>query len=797
MERDVVKEVLGWYAKEVRGLITERAKDRLENLDLQISSITQALERRDRDLQIAIIGNSGVGKSTLLNALVADDKTIVPSGGIGPLTAQALRVSYGETPSFRVEYHSAKSVGNLKFALDAFLNRLASRDKKAAAALDSLVDSDTKTIVEEVSKPEPSEESRRRKEEYIRQAQLLVTGKQDAGRELAYLSDALAFALGQPGGDPTAMSPEDAKRVEEIASILKRQKSGPTFHERKATGGDDSGFRDDLRRHAAGFLSPLVRHLSVTWNSALLRQGLSLTDLPGVGVSGDVFAKVTQDHIRSAEAVILMIDHRLIREPEAELLRSTGFLNRLLYKTEDPAEQPLLLIVVSRIDDIAESMYLQRDREKDRRPKAAFFEEAARSATTGAITSLKEELQRSWVGDSTSRSSQQDVVEQVLKTTKAFPVSAIQFRKLLQNDPDDPAFLKTAEASGVKSLQLALNELAEGERRRRTDSATQRTRKFLEHLSAVLESLRERFRGKGLPAAEIKGLRERLEQALKDLRDEQNNRRGEFRGFINQTVPEKIGAVVEKSKSSAGEEIRAYLKRLRDAHWSTLRAAVRRGGTFAGARHIDLPRDFTLTFEEPVADGWSRDVLASIRRSSREYSKANREMLQEVRKRVTDGTKGVLKATSIASIIGELEAEADAMENLGKDAAREMKDKVKDTLLGAIEEPIRRKCESFVKKGEDIGPGVRARILELFENLGKEVGEAAGKPARKVMDDAFDAVKSDIRKAVRGDADFFEEINKEVEQAAQSSSSRSDPTGVALVEAVLKTNQQYRKAIET
>ena len=51
-----------------------------------------------------------MGKSTLINALVAGQEHILPSGGIGPLTALAMEVRYGDVPTFEAEYHT---VGNL------------------------------------------------------------------------------------------------------------------------------------------------------------------------------------------------------------------------------------------------------------------------------------------------------------------------------------------------------------------------------------------------------------------------------------------------------------------------------------------------------------------------------------------------------------------------------------------------------------------------------------------------------------------------------------------------------------
>ena len=62
--------------------------------------------------------------------------------------------------------------------------------------------------------------------------------------------------------------------------------------------GDAPRLRRDLHEHASGFLAPLIKELHVRWHSPLLKTGMVLVDLPGVGVAGDAVqtgnAKVDQ-----------------------------------------------------------------------------------------------------------------------------------------------------------------------------------------------------------------------------------------------------------------------------------------------------------------------------------------------------------------------------------------------------------------------------------------------------------------------------------------------------------------------
>ena len=131
---------------------------------------------------------------------------------------------------------------------------------------------------------------------------------------------------------------------------------------------------------------------------------------------------------------------------------------------------------------------------------------------------------------------------------------------------------------------------------------------------------------------EVQELQRELETVLGPLRKEFLVRQGQFREFLKKTMPEKIGSLVIRAKDSARTEINRYLRSLESAHWNTLRAAVRKEGTFFGARHINLPDDFARKFVEPVAEVWGKTIIQEIRKRTREFAADSERMVTDLAK---------------------------------------------------------------------------------------------------------------------------------------------------------------------
>ncbi len=272
MTSEDVERLERWYNERVRPFLAEHLQDKVAGLDEAIARI-RTLDRNVTDeLAICFLGASGVGKSTLINALVAGQELILPPGGIGPLTALAMEVRYGEVPTFEAEYHTA---GNLWQGIVFPLERGHAAALKAATGreADTVVPADLMSDVQDVVDilgPHQSEdpEAQKRLEVFQKQAQLLVKGNQDADADLPYLVDSLREAAGMKRAWGTVTLPEDEQRVRGIQTALALAKAGNRH--RCEFNVDANSFRRDLRKHASGFLAPLIKELHVRWNSSLL-----------------------------------------------------------------------------------------------------------------------------------------------------------------------------------------------------------------------------------------------------------------------------------------------------------------------------------------------------------------------------------------------------------------------------------------------------------------------------------------------------------------------------------------------
>jgi len=749
--------LVGWFRSHVTPFFEAVQSEKVAPLDGDSRNLESVAQTADQEFAVCFLGNAGVGKSTLINSLVAGKDVILPAGGIGPLTAQALAVRYAKRRRFEVEYHPPQALWQLAFGLESVLQREARRERSPEGGddLGSDLAPEVRAEIQEEAEAGSSQLGKRL-EALKRQAQLLVTGDQDRQTDLDYLVDSLRDVIGNKRIWGTVRRSEDEDRLEQIRVAL-AWTSDPGGSRTFTV--EDPGFQTALGNHASGFLAPLIKELRVFWDTPVLAEGVTLVDLPGVGIVNDVLELATSQWIRErARAVVLVVEPRGINVAHAELLRSSGFLTRLLYAADDPTSDPVVLMVaVVKGDSVAEEEYV-----KDRsRKKREHFADVCRKSIDHIRHQLRSQLEEVWASnDATRLKTRKEVIESILAGLQVHAVSAPEYRRLLHADEEDRAFITDAAQSGIPKLLDGLRDLA----RRQRDAQALRLREvggdFFHRVLTTIRVIQARWREEARASEEAERLRGELDEVLEPLRREFHARQGAFREYLRETLPSHIRELVEKAKGESSREILKYLRTLDDAHWATLKAAVRKGGAFDGARTINLPLDFAIRFEEPIAEVWGKSILKEIRGRTQQFARDCVDFVDQVVK-WAKGQGARVQTELVLAQREEISADAKRLEVVGREMVNELREQVKNTLIRKVEGPIRRKCEKFVNDNHHQGTGVKRRILDLFHRLADDATEAASGPAIEILTARFREVETEI-------LDVFEQHTDPLTSAADA-----------------------------
>jgi len=695
----------------------------------------------------------------LLNALAADSEQILPAGGIGPLTAQATEVVYSEIKKFKVTYQPRGHLWRVAFALE---RRLTHQEKaKSNIKVDTsteesdfhkeLDDAAKKELLEQVeigSAVESDAPTHDPIEGFIKQAKQIVTGNQFSDKPLPYLVDALRIACEIKPRWHSALDPEDQARIDKVKEAIKPSRSNRTYERSEAE--DKRSFMDDLKAHAAGFLSPLIETIQVGWPSDILKAGVILVDLPGVGIAQDAYRQVTNKYVREkARAVIVVVDRAGPTESTVELLRTSGYWDRLVGATDDPESDPCsMLITVTIVDDVAAEEWRNTTGAPDgKKPKKReIFTKLVEEFRPRMHSQIKDQL--GLIGGSeneTVKMARELARSNILDSLEIHPVSAPEYRKILIDDEEDRAFLSDLKQTGIPGLQASLVTLCQRERenlRRRVDEVRERlSQSLLNELSIIEAQWKERTRA----AEEAEKLAAALEAFMGPKQKEYDLRVGGFREFLEETVQASIRELVLEARSVAETEVNKYLYELQWAHWATLRAAVRRGGAFYGSRNINLPDDISNYFQEPMAAVWGQKLLKGIRKRTSDLSSDIAAMVQEICEWATENGGAQVNQLLLDNQQKRISNQAAQMNQVGKEAVDELRALVKQRLKDAIRKPIESACHKFVSDGNDIGPGVKSRILLLFNALAKQATEAARDPAIEILQTNYKVVREEIQ----------------------------------------------------
>jgi GTP-binding protein EngB required for normal cell division len=720
----------------------------------------------DPSFVVCVLGQSAVGKSTLLNALVEASETILPAGGVGPLTALATEVRYSDEPHFEVVYRDRKQLDGFRLQLE---RELARRERSAneqpiaeqpnADAANAEVESDTRAF-----------------DELVRQLTQLVAGDQFAELPLSDVLAGLRAILGyRSDWEP---DPATERRIDTARELVTG--ADPAIP-RVIKASEDDGFTAILQQHVAGYLAPLVERLKVGFPFAGLDRNVVLVDLPGIGVANDRYRTITTDYVREqAQAVVLVVDRAGPTQSTMDLLRDSGYWDRLLLSSSDPETDPLtLLMVVTKIDDVARE---ERLRLPHPRPTLHDVFIDVRARTRVAMRTQASNC-FSVLGTKTGNSeaiddARRDASSTLLRGLEVHPVSAHQFRlKASENDPDEERpFIADALSTGIPELVGRINSLALANAERRRVQVQAVVRRFTDNVVAVLEQIESRWSTETQSSAGAAKLREELDTFLEPRKIEVAARGGAFREYLDTTFSVEISRYVLEARLSAQIEVNKYLSEMRQTHWGTLKATVVRGGAFVSSkgRRVDLAGDIAQRFQEPMAAVWSRKLLTSIRKRTRDYATALQSVVEEVCVWADQQAETEIQKQTLERQRTLMKTRVALLSEVGNDAVDDLKDTIKRELMKCIEPAIRKRCETFRDRGDAYGPGVKQRILELFDELASSSVTAAAEPAEKLLQRRFGAVRDEINASLDSWGDPLQETADAIVEREEQRRLRSD-----------------------
>jgi hypothetical protein len=536
----------------------------------------------------------------------------------------------------------------------------------------------------------------------------------------------------------------------------------------RASATEDGNFSKALRDHATGFMAPLIKSLELYWNAPVLSHGITLVDLPGVGVMMDVHRDITRYWIREkANALVLIVDHRGLHDSVAEALRQSEFLNSLLYSADEPENDPVVMVAVTRIDDIANERYRQ---DKSKR-KYQHYLEIVDQARDKIRQDMQSSLEAIWLAGDDIPEARRTVAKNLLASLQVHPLSAPEYSRLLAGDEEDPSFLKSVEQSGVPEFVASLTTMAAERQSKANQSLEDQRALFRERVSTSLRVIQGQWDSDARAEEEAQRLKEELDLFMDPLRKEFHVREGAYRNFLKKTVPQRIDDLVETASLRASVQIDNFLKELGSAHWAVLRASVKRGGRYSGASEVNLPS--ALRLEEPIVEIWGKLILKDLRKETRDYASDCVELVEQVVAWAL-GQGARIQPKTVEAQRDAIRADAKKLESVGHEMVKEMRDQAKAQLINRIEGPIKRKCDEFVRRNLQIGTGVKQRILDLYKQLAANVSEAAQEPATRILQQLFKEVEKEILLVFKESEDPLEAIAEAIVASQESYIKRSD-----------------------
>lgn len=507
----------------------------------ELDLIRALVERPDR-IRIALIGSTGAGKSTFLNAVLGQE--VLPVGVMEPCTAFVTSVAYSHDEQYEV---------NIQF----FTREEWKKDLKCLiTALNPGETDDNATDIAETK--ELIQASKKRIE--------TVYGIQIAdGSDLKSLTREL---------------PEEVKRIFDANSIVKQ-----TFDDRKKM---QVYLKEFIRGGKDSHLWPLIKEVHVAGPYECLVGGLELVDLPGLNDPNEARVEVTREYLRTAPFVWVIFPMvRGLTKDIQKILQEEKLLRTLVLS----GTYGSLSLIGTKADDVDTNMADQLGL-----PDDCDIEDIIKAYRKQTIDEARKQLVQ-MIRDLAVNNEDSDTLERMVKMARQVHVhatSASAYNKLknigrLRKDYGISDTNQTGIPNILEYLSIISNN-AGGQFNAQT---------ALNRLDQLAEEIAFFFRAKAtMPTPKVGQARERIQKERETFSSEiseiQRKAKGDLASFKKRFL-EKLDPLFAISVQGINRVTAGW----ESIHWATLKAIVQRDGIFKSPSTHRF-HDFNEELVEPL-----------------------------------------------------------------------------------------------------------------------------------------------------------------------------------------------------
>jgi hypothetical protein len=660
---------------------------------------------RSRPIPIALVGLTGVGKSTLLNALLEEE--FLPVGVIGSQTAAFVTISYA--PQWEVTCDYIEESELIRIFEEA----------------GSEIDERTET---------GSPEARERAEKKVR---ALLRLKDDGA-----LPERSELRAGPP------------LELREIVAQHRRRFSS------------DSNWKEELNLHAKGRLWPITKTIDVRGPFEMLQSGVVISDLPGAGDLNRARANQAAAAIKDAGQILIAADTKLLQTSLMDQLEGAGRLPHRLFMNSENVQ---LILVGTSLDkglpDPEDDPGQVRELGLD--PMAANLFDVF-SAVCSEWSKAVRPVFATWLRTKaleflpdSSEEARESRVQQILSRVVVVPTSAKDWVRYKRGKKMQVC--RIPAETGLPELRLLINVLAEQQIATTVGALEHKIASFRDLVLASLDRSESTLGAdiEGIVAAidrshqEMKEVQDRHVQVVEDLRLSVLERFQQVR----ETLGDKIQNAALKMREMGRKQVYTHLS---DLHWASLRATVNNDGFWVTrhGRQVNLRDAMGGEMTRLVPQAWSRIADERVRKCIEEAKdhtlKALADFTAGVRKIVEAGLADDLSRHTVDCLFEaslnraeiKIEQRSNGVLELLGQTSKDMQQRVDE----AVDLSLEHVCGEC---SDDRGVGWRSRSVTRIVEGTEEVAEQSEKRCIEIADGVFQDLETSI-------ASFCKEATTEV-----------------------------------